>query len=272
MDPGRRLIDRLTIWVVLVVALAAGCSGDGLQPQDGLHLHLRWSVMLNDQPSTCAAARVARVAVHDTWTITEELGSWPCELLEGTTGVLSTTRDDLGIAGAMLLFAPAFDADGVRLSTGGFPSGEVRFPDAVRGVVDLPDQVLLVTDEPLAELRRLFSAASAYYQAHGQLPPSTGGTSTPFPVGYCCASRVGACTPDPKLWAGSPWKELGFSIDHSFYYVYTFTAVSMSPPTFVVEADADLLCDGGDADYSITGTWNGTAFTGIDVVTKRIRP
>ena len=262
----------MTISALLVGALAAACSGDGLQPQDGLHLHLRWSVVWNDRPSTCAAAGVARVAVLDLWSPPDELGSWPCDLLEGTTGVVSTTHGDLGLAGSFLL-APAFDAGGVQLTSGSFASipGAAVFPDAMSGVVNLPDELVLVSDEPVPQLRRLFSAASDYYKAHGQLPSSSMG-STPTQFGQCCAFVLGACTPDPSYWAASPWRELGFSIDHRFYYVYTFTALSTSPPTFVVEAQGDLACDGRDADYSITGTWNGTAFTGIDVVTKRIRP
>jgi len=266
--PGRRLIDRLTISALLVGALAAACSGDGLQSQDGLHLHLRWSVMFNDQPSTCAEAKVARVAVLDLGEPPNEFGSWPCESLEGTTGSLTTAQGDLGLAGS-LLFAPAFDASGVRLTPGELmsASAEFAFPEAVRGVVEMPDEVLLVTDEPLAELHRLFSAASDYYKAHGQLPPSSAGWA-PGSAGRCCAFVLGACTPDPSYWAASPWRELAFSIDHRFYFGYNFTALSMSPPTFLVEAGADLACTGGRAAYSITGTWNGTLFTGIDQVTK----
>jgi hypothetical protein len=273
LGSGRRRIDRFATSSLFVTALVAGCSGDGLQSQDGLHLHLRWSVTFNDQPSTCAAAGVARVALQDAFDSRNDLGSWPCELLGGTTAAVATTRGDLGLAGNMLL-APAFDQAGFRLTEGGFDTpGGVRFPDRTNGVVDLPPLVVVASDEPIPELRRLFTSASDYYKAHGQLPPSTGGWSTPTTIGACCAALQGACAADPALWAVSPWKDLGFSIEHRFYFSYGFAVFgTASMPAFVVQAGADLACNGGEVYYSITGTWNGAAFSGIDQVTKRVRP
>ncbi|HEY4179745.1 MAG TPA: hypothetical protein VGM90_23045 [Kofleriaceae bacterium] len=98
----------------------------------------------------------------------------------------------------------------------------------------------------------LASRVDVYYAATGKLPPTPAG---PTPVPGCC-DQSGTCSPDPSLWATPGWKELGFSIDGSFRYTYSYTP-DPGGHTATVRAVGDLDCDEAKSTYEVKLTTAG---------------
>lgn len=76
------------------------------------------------------------------------------------------------------------------------------------------------------------------------------------PVPSCC-ERGGTCPADPDLWAGSGWRDLGFTIDGPFRFSYEYTP-DPSGLSAVVRATGQVDCDGPPETIQIALTVNGT--------------
>ena len=87
-------------------------------------------------------------------------------------------------------------------------------------------------------LSYLADKVSTAYTSTGRFPPTAAG---PTPVPSCC-EQGGACEPDPTVWETAGWRELGFSIDDSYRYTYSY-APDPSGTTATLRAVGDLDCD-----------------------------
>ena len=104
------------------------------------------------------------------------------------------------------------------------------------------------TSEARAMVMRLHTGATSAAAA-GVLPgPSAGPTPPP---GACCQQGE-TCAPDPALWAGEPWRSLGFSIDDPHRYSYQYE-LAPGGKRFTVRAIGDLDCDGVFSTFQASG-------------------
>ncbi len=87
-------------------------------------------------------------------------------------------------------------------------------------------------------LSYLADKVSAAYASTGRLPPTTAG---PAPVPSCC-EQGGTCEADSTVWETAGWRDLGFSIDDSYRYTYSY-APDPSGTTATLRAVGDLDCD-----------------------------
>jgi hypothetical protein len=243
-----------------LLAVVGGCSAQPPASDDSLRFRAHWVVMSADQSASCQAAGVSKVVIRARVDgVLTDLASLPCEPLEGTTGPLVPHLADI----ANGLNVAALDAVGTTLAAD--YQDFASLPIAVYAVQDLPPATLWLTGEPIAEMRRIFEGASAWWAQHpGSLPSGAGFTPA---QGACCAQLQSICVADPALWAGAPWTDLAFTQNRHFQYSYAFLPNPQSmPPSFTVRASADLDCNGIFSLYEITGTLSGGTFTGIDDV------
>jgi len=84
------------------------------------------------------------------------------------------------------------------------------------------------------------------YASTGKLPSIAAG---PTPVPSCC-EQGGTCSPDPVLWAAAGWRELGFSIDDTYRYTYTYVP-DPSGTSATLRAIGDLDCDDQRSLYEV---------------------
>ena len=87
-------------------------------------------------------------------------------------------------------------------------------------------------------LSYLADKAAVAYASAGRLPPTAAG---PTPITSCC-EQGGACAADPMVWATAGWRELGFSIDDTHRYTYSY-APDPSGVSATLRAVGDLDCD-----------------------------
>ena len=110
--------------------------------------------------------------------------------------------------------------------------------------------------EATVNLERLYEAARRYHGDKHAFPPGSAGPTPP--LGACCAQAGKKCAPDPKLWTGSPWKELQFQMDDPGYFSYTYASDGAS---FTVTAHGDLDCDGVYSTFELVGSTQGGQVT-----------
>lgn len=84
----------------------------------------------------------------------------------------------------------------------------------------------------------LVAKIAAVHASTGRFPPTPAG---PTPVPSCC-EQGGACAADPTAWASAGWRELGFSIDDSYRYTYSYVP-DPSGMSATLRAVGDLDCD-----------------------------
>ncbi len=87
-------------------------------------------------------------------------------------------------------------------------------------------------------LSYLADKVAAAHASTGRLPPTAAG---PTPVTSCC-EQGGTCEPDSTVWATPGWRELGFSIDDTHRYTYSY-APDPSGASATLRAVGDLDCD-----------------------------
>ena len=134
------------------------------------------------------------------------------------------------------------------------------------------------TTEPLLNLRKMFDAATLYYQ--GERSDAVGNVlakqfpsprpDTP-PLGFCCVSPGGKCVPSPLYWSNPTWQALHFGVDDPFYYSYQFVSAGTDrTATFDAVAHGDLNCDTSYSTYERSGSidvaGNVTPSPGLHVV------
>lgn len=90
------------------------------------------------------------------------------------------------------------------------------------------------------------------HAATGKLPPLAAG---PTPVPSCC-DQGGACAADPSLWATEGWRALGFSVDGTYRYTYSY-APDPGGTSATLRAIGDLDCDGRSSLYEVKLTVRG---------------
>ena len=87
----------------------------------------------------------------------------------------------------------------------------------------------------------------------GKVPLTPAG---PTPVPSCC-EQGGTCKPDFAVWNQPGWRELGFSIDGTYRYTYSYVP-DPSGQSAIVRAVGDLDCDGTSSLYELKLTVVGT--------------
>jgi hypothetical protein len=109
-------------------------------------------------------------------------------------------------------------------------------------------------DEPEAQLQQILDGAAAYYASSPEPKTFPWSTSTTPTYGECC-NQGGICDPDPQLWTGEEWTDLGFEVDGRHRFSYSFnSAGSALDATFTARANADFDCDFATRDYELSGT------------------
>lgn len=273
MNRAPRHPPGTTTALLLLVGAVAACSQRGLGATDPVdsaigqdlsdpdlaaaRLRVTWSLVYNDRPADCATAGVTRVGLMDSRANAAPLEVWPCTMGSATSGPLPVNSQvalvPLDGTSTPLAYAHLLDR---------------RYYEA--GVHDLA-VTFHISDDPVPQLRQLFDSLSAWYLAHGRtFPPDA--DWTPFGPGICCNYQPPdvICPGDPKVFAGHPWSDLGFAIDHGFRFSYRIQSSLGPPATFTITASGDRNCDGRIfAEDSLTGTWNGTTFDGKDKLTVK---
>lgn len=213
----------------------------------GTILHLRWSIVWNGKPATCAEAGVARVGLR-AWRDPAPRAQWDCAAGQAVTDLLD------GANRAVV----ALDKDGAPLDYFFLNPAKYHSP----GDVDAPVE-LHITDEPVPQLQSLFALVAGWYKARGALPPAA--AWSPGPPGLCCNYKDVMCPDDRVELRSRPWLELGFVVGHESHFSYLYQPLATSPPSFEVRAGTDLNCNARTfSDYRLAGTWNGGAFDGAD--------
>jgi hypothetical protein len=113
------------------------------------------------------------------------------------------------------------------------------------------------TVEATEALDKLRAGARAYVQADhysetGDLLPKRFPVAETgwVPAAGCCEGADPKCEVDPANWQAEPWKSLYFSVGEPHYFQYRFRS---DGEQMVVEARADLDCDGTYSSYQLVG-------------------
>jgi type II secretory pathway pseudopilin PulG len=109
--------------------------------------------------------------------------------------------------------------------------------------------------EARQNLRRVATAARAYYEAHRKARRRfTFPATTPWSPAADCCKAGGKCAPDAKTWSHPTWQALGFALADPHYYQYRFVAEGRGPKAhFTVEARGDLDCNGVVGRFTLKG-------------------
>ena len=78
----------------------------------------------------------------------------------------------------------------------------------------------------------------------------------PTPVPSCC-EQGGTCKADFAVWNQPGWRELGFSVDGTYRYTYSYVP-DPSGQSAIVRAVGDLDCDGVSSLFEVKLTVVGT--------------
>lgn len=87
----------------------------------------------------------------------------------------------------------------------------------------------------------------------GKVPPLAAG---PTPQPACCDHSDGVCEADDATWDTPAWRALGFSIDGSYRYTYSYIPAP-DGRSAVIRAVGDLDCDNKSSLYELTVTADG---------------
>lgn len=111
---------------------------------------------------------------------------------------------------------------------------------------------MLWTAEVNENIERLYQALFAHHLRAKDKKTYRFPAAGPTPVHIPCGRTPHK--PDPALWLGRGWKELGFSISDKFRYQYRVISVGNGPGAgFIIRAHGDLDCDGVYSTYERTG-------------------
>ena len=102
--------------------------------------------------------------------------------------------------------------------------------------------------EAVVALERIAAAATAHAAKHGKFPLGTG---IPAASKGCCGQDRNKCQPEPAAWQTAPWIELGFAINESNLFQYTYESDGTA---FKATAIGDLDCDGTPAHFELRGS------------------
>lgn len=105
-----------------------------------------------------------------------------------------------------------------------------------------------------------------YVARHGDFPPA--GEPRWVPDARCCAAPGGVCVTDASTWSGEPWKALGWvppNPQTRYQYRYERTPIAGAGSRIVLDARADLGCDGHWTTLRLTGTRTGSASADIEI-------
>jgi type IV pilus assembly protein PilA len=114
------------------------------------------------------------------------------------------------------------------------------------------------TTEAVANLRRLWDAAVAYYdQPHTgptgeRLAPQFPASAPLTPAAVPCGEPV---IPEPGVWSNPTWEALHFVVSDPHRYAYQFDAGGEGETAyFIASAFGDLDCDGLFSSFARVGT------------------
>ncbi|MCC6997531.1 MAG: hypothetical protein IT370_23140 [Deltaproteobacteria bacterium] len=102
------------------------------------------------------------------------------------------------------------------------------------------------TPESTLALRKMYSAAAAYFYSNAALPPSAPLT----PATSCCNGPGHRCRADATQWDTPEWKAIEFGMFDPHYYRYELVSDGKS---FRAVARGDLDCDGIESELSLGG-------------------
>jgi hypothetical protein len=109
----------------------------------------------------------------------------------------------------------------------------------------------------------LAERVGAIVASTGKLPPLAAG---PTPQPSCC-EQGGTCDPDSATWAAPGWRALGFEIDGSYRYTYSYTPDAHGGSA-VLRAVGDLDCDGASSTYDVKLVLDGGKLSRTDTRTR----
>jgi type II secretory pathway pseudopilin PulG len=104
------------------------------------------------------------------------------------------------------------------------------------------------TVEATQALSQIAAGAKAAAAQYGTVPAAR---TDWVPATSCCMDMTAPkCSPSPQAWSAAPWSALRFSKTDPHYFQYRYTG---GGKRFLVEARADLDCDGLFSSYRIDG-------------------
>lgn len=136
------------------------------------------------------------------------------------------------------------------------------------------------TAEGIINLRKLFDASVAYYEAGATdlfgrpIEPRFPGTdrSVMAPAeNHCCVGENRKCAPNPAAWVDPVWRSLNFAVDEPHRYWYSFTSVGTGEAArFTAGAHGNLDCAGPYSTFErVGGVVDGKVVGGAGIFSIR---
>ncbi len=184
----------------------------------------------------------------------------------------------LGIVATVRISRRRHELGGMGLAVAAIPTGFVIFifTIGIYAAIAIPAFIKYTrkakTVEATEGLDRLKVGARAYFQSErydegGKLLASR------FPPGHtdwvpktpCCKGATRRCIPADSEWSVEPWRSLRFSMSEPHYFQWRYRSAGEGRQAhFIVEARADLDCDGKYSSYKL----GGQVDEGTNVVTR----